>query len=402
MKTLCTLAALLATVCAGNLHSHGQLQGELHHRDYEPESHTLSAPQTQAVNSSCAIWSPLHASEGCESCSCRLQGSQSHHDSRTIDHASQSHFPSSHDFLKASLETTDSSAASHMRDHAASAASSPSNLAISTKGNWAIAYSPYTGSDWSSSSCKSAAHVTQDISAIAAKGFSAVRIYATDCNQLEYVAAACQQHALKMIVGIFIESNGIGQDAYDQLDDIMRFFNTNYNLVEMVVIGNEALFNGYCTGHELASFISHSATVLRSAGYTGPITTADTVGALQANAGILCPVIDVLGANIYPFFNGNVEAQDSGAFIDGQLRILETACPGKVVYNLESGWPSQGPRHMGSVASMENQAAFVKAVLASPRGRQTVFASHENDLWKHDGSDSVEAYFGCLDHFEDM
>jgi exo-beta-1,3-glucanase (GH17 family) len=240
----------------------------------------------------------------------------------------------------------------------------------------------------------------QEISAIAAKGFSAVRIYATDCNQLENVGAACKQYGLKMIIGIFIESSGICQDTYNQLNEIVSYFNGNYENVELVAIGNEALFNGYCSGAELAAFISHCASTLKGAGYSGPITTTDTVAALQANAGALCPVIDVVAANMYSFFNGNVSPGDSGTFIAGQIQMLQKSCPNKEVYNLECGWPSQGPSYMNAVPSAENQAAFIKSVMEADSCGHTVFFTAENDMWKNDGSPSVEPYFGCLSQFE--
>ena len=264
-----------------------------------------------------------------------------------------------------------------------------------------MTYSPYQGSSSSDSSCKSASQVLQDISQIASKGFSAIRIYATDCQQLENVGAAAKALQLKLIPGIFIDSSGIGSDSYSQLNDIVSYFNGDYSMVEMMVFGNEAIFNNYATGSEMASFLASSKSTLQKAGYSGPVTTTDTVAALQANAGALSSVLDVVAANIHPFFNGNVQPSESGSFVEQQMEMLSGSFGGKEVYNVETGWPSAGPSYMNAEPSPENQAAAIQSIATSSSASKTVFFSYENDGWKNDGSYSVEPYWGCAQDFSD-
>jgi exo-beta-1,3-glucanase (GH17 family) len=263
-----------------------------------------------------------------------------------------------------------------------------------------MCYSPYQGNSASDSSCKSSEQVMSDISEIAAKGFKAVRIYATDCAQLENVGAAAKQYGLKMIIGIYIDSSGISSDAYSQLSDITSYFAGDYSLVEMALIGNEALFNGYVSAGELASFISDCKSTLKGAGYSGPVTTADTVASILANESELCGSIDALAANIHPFFNGNVQPEGACAFVEQQMQMLGAACGGSLpVYNSETGWPSQGPNYMNAVPGTAEQQAAIESLATCSCSDKNSYLSFENDMWKDDGTDSVEPYWGCVQLF---
>jgi len=264
---------------------------------------------------------------------------------------------------------------------------------ITTNGNkWAVAYTPYT----SSGQCKTADEVMADITIIAGKGFKAVRIYATDCSGLENVGAACAANGLTIIIGIFIESSGTS-GAQSQVTEIIEWGSAgNWGLVEMCVIGNEAIFNNYCTAEELAEFISSCKSALTAAGYNGPCTTTEPLDILQASAGALCDVIDVVASNIEVFFNGGIAAEDAGEFVAGQLQLTGECCPGKTAYNLECGWPSAGSSNGAAVPGSAEQAAAIGSILSSC-GENTVFFSFSDDAWKAPGPFGVEQFFGCID-----
>lgn len=149
---------------------------------------------------------------------------------------------------------------------AAASSSASSGNGMTTNGNqWAITYTPYS----SDGSCKSADDVKTDIADIKDKGFTTVRLYATDCDGLVNVGAACSESSLKMIIGIYIKSDGISsQDTQDQVTEIKNWAKegSNWDMVDMVVVGNEAVFNGWATAQELGSFISTVKSTFTSAG----------------------------------------------------------------------------------------------------------------------------------------
>jgi len=274
------------------------------------------------------------------------------------------------------------------------ASSSAPSPGLGSSGNqWAVTYTPYT----SSGQCKAASDVAADMAAIKAAGFSAVRLYATDCSGLQNVGAGCQAVGLKIILGVFIESSGISA-AQEQVTEIVAW--AQWDLVELIVIGNEAIFNGYCTPSELASFISSSKSAFSAAGYSGPCTTTEPLNVLQEYTEIICEVVDVVGCNIHPFFNAAVDASQAGSFVASQLQIVDALCAGKSGINLETGWPSAGSSCNGvACPTPENQQTAIAAILAAAGG-QSAILSYENDPWKDPGEFGCEQYWGIIQLFQ--
>ena len=256
-----------------------------------------------------------------------------------------------------------------------------------------MTYSPYT----SSGGCKDASTVASDLAVVAEKGFSSIRIYSTDCSSLENIGTAARTHGLKLILGVWISSTGIS-GAQGQISDIVAW--GEFDLVELIVVGNEAVFNGYCSASELAAFVSSSATAFKAGGYTGLVTLTEPLSVWQetAAASEFCAVVDVIGANLYAFFNADVTADKAGAFIQSEIDILNSVCSDKAVYVLESGWPHAGECNGVACPSVENQKTALKGS-QSTVGAVVAFLSYEDEPWKEAGEFGVEQYWGCADVF---
>lgn len=272
-----------------------------------------------------------------------------------------------------------------------------SYAAIKTNGNqWAMTYTPYA----KDGSCKSAEAVAKDVKAIKAKGFTTVRIYATDCSGPQNVGAACKAEGLKMILGVYIDHNGICEGTHEQINTLTSWGKDKWSMVEMVVAGNEAVFNEFTTASALADLIKEMRMKFKAAGYTGPITTTDTVDVILKNADVFCPVIDVVAANIHPFFNGGFAASGSGDFVATELKSLSKACSGKEAYNLETGWPSAGNSNGQAVPGKAQQKAAIDSIVSKVGSKSAIF-SYEDDSWKAPGDLGVEQWWGCSSLFAD-
>jgi exo-beta-1,3-glucanase (GH17 family) len=254
-----------------------------------------------------------------------------------------------------------------------------------------MTYSPYT----SSGGCKDAGTVSSDIADIAGKGFTSVRVYSTDCSTLENVGSAAASNGLKLILGIFISDTGIS-GAQGQVTDIVNW--AQWDLVELLVVGNEAVFNGYCSASALAGFISSVKSTVGAAGYTGPLTTTEPLETWLSSGTTFCDVVDVTAANLYAFFNAQTVASGAGAFIQAEIAELKPICPGKDVYVMETGWPHAGNCNGAACPSPENQVTAINSI-KTVVGAQVVFFSYEDDAWKTPGEYDVEQYWGCADVF---
>ncbi|RMY03317.1 hypothetical protein D0868_07526 [Hortaea werneckii] len=278
----------------------------------------------------------------------------------------------------------------------ASASSNSDSGSISTNGDkWAMTYTPYAADG----SCKDSSTISADISSIASKGFTTVRLYATDCDGPVNIGNACAENGLRMILGIYIDGSGIGANTDEQVSDLIDWGMGQWEMVEMVVFGNEAVFNGYCSASQLASGLEDARSRFSAAGYTGPVTTTEPLGTIQENAQTICPAVDVIAANIHPFFNTAIFASKAGEFVSSQLEDLADACNGeKEAYNLETGWPSSGLANGLAIPGFSDQKTAIESIMGAA-GSKSVLFSFENDDWKAPGDLDVEQYWGCANLF---
>ncbi|KAH8151335.1 uncharacterized protein LAJ45_04537 [Morchella importuna] len=275
---------------------------------------------------------------------------------------------------------------------AAPAASSAVGEITSNGGLWAITYSPYANGG----GCKTAEEVETDVASIASKGFQNIRIYSTDCSGLENVGGSAEKHGLGLILGIFLKA-GCGSTGADQIKDIIAW--GKWDMIVLVVIGNEAVFNGYCSASELAGYMTSVGSELKNAGYSGPVTTTEPLNILQSyGASDLCAAMDVIGVNIHPFFNAGTAASDAGTFLSSQVALTEAVCSGKKAWVLECGWPSSGEANGLAVPGVAQQATAVAAMVAALPGRVAYF-TFTDDYWKAPGAYNVEQHFGLAQLF---
>lgn len=254
-----------------------------------------------------------------------------------------------------------------------------------------MTYTPYADDG----SCKTADEVASDMATIAGKGFTTVRLYATDCSGPQNIGTACKAHGMKMLLGIFIDGSGIGSNTDEQIADLTQWGSGNWDLVEMVIAGNEAIFNGYASASELASFITEVKTKFAAAGYSGPVTTTEPLGTIQENGDAICAVVDVIAANIHPFFNSGIAPSGAGGFVSSSLSTLAGVCNNeKEAYNLETGWPSQGSANGMAIPGINDQKTAVESIMQHAGSKSAIFSFH-NDAWKAPGALGVEQFWGC-------
>ncbi|KAL7942224.1 glycoside hydrolase [Trichoderma barbatum] len=272
----------------------------------------------------------------------------------------------------------------------------PSGGLSGNNDHYGMTYTPY---EPTTGNCKSADAVDSDISAIKNAGFQVLRVYSTDCNTLENVGNACKKYGIEMIIGVFVKGDGCSYDTPDiknQVDAIAAW--AKWDQVKLIVVGNEAIMNGFCSAAQLAQLV----TVVKGkcSGYTGPYTISETLNIWQnpAVSSAICGVIDVTGANIHPFFNSATTPEMAGDFVSGQLDILSKICPGNDVINLECGWPKRGSCNGVACPGQAEQATALKSI-REKCGNQTVFFSVDDDLWKQPGGFGCEQSWGAAAAF---
>ncbi|PSR92085.1 glycoside hydrolase superfamily [Coniella lustricola] len=292
----------------------------------------------------------------------------------------------------AAVSTSMSVSASSSAASASSTSTSSTSLGGSSP--WSLTYTPYNPD---TGDCMTADAVAVDLAAIAAAGFSSIRIYSTDCDTLTSVGPAASTYGLKIIAGIYIGEAGCDNSSPDVEEQIAAFQAWEYmSLVELFVVANEAYNDQYCTVAELATLITHVKSELGSL-YSGPWTTTDIVGTWQDTdfATTICPLVDVVAANAHAYFTSTVAPSDAGEFVQSQISIIEEACTGLNGYILETGYPTAGDTNGLAVPSVANQALAINSIIDTV-GDKVVLFSMFDDKWKAAGSYNCEQSWGIV------
>ncbi|GFP56296.1 hypothetical protein ACSS6W_006540 [Trichoderma asperelloides] len=272
----------------------------------------------------------------------------------------------------------------------------PSGGLTGSNDHYGITYTPY---EPTTGNCKAASEVEKDISDLKNAGFQVIRVYSTDCDTLEHVGGAAKKYGLDLILGVFVKGDGCSYETPDikvQVDAISAW--AQWDMVKLIVVGNEAIMNNYCSATQLASLIT---TVKgKCSGYTGPYTISETLNIWQqpAVSAAICPAVDVAGANIHPYFNTATPASSAGDFVAGQLELLNKVCSGKEAINLECGWPKQGSCNGAACPGASEQATAIQSI-REKCGDKTVFFSFDDDMWKQPGPLGCEQSWGVAAAF---
>ncbi len=229
-------------------------------------------------------------------------------------------------------------------------------------------------------------------------GFSLLRLYGTDCNQLDTVVPQARAKGMRLFLGI-ANANVTANRIDDEVATFARYFgNGGWGIVDTISVGNEPVNSGMPLGTVLAA-VDKARAGLRAKGYNGPVVVADTFIAMKAHPEI-CQRSDYAATNLHAFFDGNVEAARAGAFVAEQALQVKQACGGKRVVVTETGWPTQGGTNRKAVPSHENQKAAVSSIKSECGAKQVpvIFFAAFNELWKkdHAATHGCEKFWGLL------
>jgi exo-beta-1,3-glucanase (GH17 family) len=251
-----------------------------------------------------------------------------------------------------------------------------------------ICYSPYN----SDGTCKTQTQVDSDFGSL--QGYSSVRIYGVDCNQISTVVSAASKHGMTVFAGLLTISDVPG-DLGSMVQQLNGRFDDVGTSITTISIGNELVDMGKAAPADVVAALGTARDILGRAGYTGSIVTVDTFNALIAHPE-LCRSSDYCAANAHAFFDGTVEPAGAGAWLQRQVgRIGDAVGGAKKVVITESGWPHAGGSNKVAVPSPENQAQALSSLRASFGADLFLFTAFD-DQWKEDGAFGVEKNWGIM------
>lgn len=275
---------------------------------------------------------------------------------------------------------TSSAAASSSSSQAASSTASGSK---SGPTGYGISYSPYLDNG----NCKTQSQVTSDFADISGYGY--IRAYGTDCDQVTTILAAAKEKNMKLFLGVY----DITQVS-SEIQTIISAIGDDWSYVDTISIGNEGVNDGSYTVDAVVSAIGTARSLLSSTGFSGSVVTVDVFTAIIANPE-LCENSDYAAANCHPFFDGSVEAANSGPWVLEQMQRIASACGGKNTWITETGWPTQGESNNAAIPGETEQAAAISSIKESLSTNVILFNAY-NDYWKSNNAGTYEAehYWG--------
>lgn len=249
-------------------------------------------------------------------------------------------------------------------------------------------------------SCKGYDQVFGEFLQIKAKGIQGVRVYGVDCNSYWTVQPAARTLGLKIMQGFWITQAGtwsINQAVTDLANWIKYNNGGNWDLIDSIIVGNEAVTAGWINANQLLGKIRDVRGELRDAGYTGPISTAEIPSVFMQNP-FLCVgdnTIDFVGVNAHPYFDSGKRYDQAGEFMQSQIDVVSQACQGKKIRVIETGYPSAGNVHGNQVPSPRGQAVAITQIFNVLKGDVVMFTMFD-DYWKSPGPFNIEQKFGMF------
>lgn len=226
--------------------------------------------------------------------------------------------------------------------------------------------------------------------ALLAERFSCVRTYSME--GLEAVPELARKHGLRLLLGAWVSRDP--QATRREIEQLIRTTQANADLVDAVIVGNEALLRKEVTAGQLVALIEEV-----KAAVAVPVTYAD-VWEFWLRHPEVAPAVDFLTIHLLPYWEDEPTGiEDALRQVAEVRRTFGNAFAPKDILIGETGWPSEGRQRETAVPSRVNQALFVRGFvqLAEANGWRYNLIEAFDQPWKRISEGAVGGYWGLYD-----
>lgn len=216
----------------------------------------------------------------------------------------------------------------------------------------------------------------------------AIRTYSVEAT-LADIPNLAREYNINVCLGAYLSD-----DEERNTEEFRRFLEIakgNTNVVRAIV-GNETQYQGIM---DYDSLISHLDQARLALGV--PVSTAEPAGIWHKNPDLV-EHVDFIAMQILPYWQ-SMEVHEAVEYVFAELQGLQDAYPGKPVIISEVGWPSRGRDRGAAVASVANEAIFLRNFLQRVPEYGYIYYLMEafDQPWKVDTEGAVGAYWGVYD-----
>ena len=232
--------------------------------------------------------------------------------------------------------------------------------------------------------------IDEDLRALSQR-FDCVRTYSQG-QGLSAVPEIAQRHGMQVLLGIWL-----GRDRQANAEQIRLGIATARKYPQVlrgVIVGNEVLLRGELSPHALGGYLREVRDTIDT-----PVTYAD-VWEFWLRHPELASSVDYLTIHILPYWEDHPVAPEHALrhVADVYARV-RAAFPGREVMIGETGWPSAGRPRQAAVASVVNEARYLRGFLGYASEVHLPYNVIEafDQPWKRAQEGTVGGYWGIFD-----
>jgi exo-beta-1,3-glucanase (GH17 family) len=226
--------------------------------------------------------------------------------------------------------------------------------------------------------------------ALLAERFECLRTYSV--TGLEALPELARKHGLKLLIGAWVSRDP--QATAIEIDSLIKTANAYPDVVEAVIVGNEALLRKEVTPSQLVELIEQVKNRIEQ-----PVTYAD-VWEFWLKHPQVAPAVDFLTIHLLPYWEDEPAGIDAALTQVAQVHQLfaKRFAPKDILIG-ETGWPSEGRQRETALPSRVNQAKFIRGfiAMAEQKGWRYNLIEAFDQPWKRISEGAVGGYWGLYD-----
>jgi exo-beta-1,3-glucanase (GH17 family)/cellulose synthase/poly-beta-1,6-N-acetylglucosamine synthase-like glycosyltransferase len=252
-----------------------------------------------------------------------------------------------------------------------------------------VAFSPFAANQnpFGSKDVPPVEQIDSDLRLLENKTY-AVRTYSV-LGSLGRIPEIAARHHISVALGIQL-TRDLAENEQEMRTGIALAH--DHRNVTRVLVGNEVLLRGDLELPALTQQLDRARAAIRQ-----PVGYADTWATWLKNPE-LARHVDFIAVHLFPYWEG-VDVESAVEFCFRELKAVQAAFPKKPVIIGEIGWPSEGRNRAGAVASVSNEALFLRQFLARAEKEHDRYYIMEafDQPWKARDEGAVGSYWGIYD-----
>ena len=252
-----------------------------------------------------------------------------------------------------------------------------------------VGFSPFQGDeDPTRGDAPSVERIAADLDLLAGR-VQSVRTYSTLGPFADVPRLASERH-LRAAIGAWLDTDLDRNTA--EIDSAIEL-GSKYPNIGRIFVGNEVILRGDLTVAQLGAYLDRVADATKA-----PVGTAEPWHVWLQHPE-LAEHVDFIGIHLLPYWEG-VDVEVAVDYVFSCLSRVQARFPHLPVVIGEVGWPSRGRTRQAAVASVTNEALFLRRFLArAQKDPALVYYVMEafDQPWKAEGEGEVGAYWGIFD-----